>query len=125
MPLKHHSCVSAACDTCGEGWGEDGPWHFNTVEEVLNSLRRNEWIVVDARLTCPSCALQADCEATGHRYGEWAAESTHGVIFQLRICEHCGGFEYQPPFEQLQPVLQLAYAVDEIEVGPDFEGGSN
>src|SRR4051794_11421606 len=100
MSFTCHTCVVPTCDTCGDGWGEDGAWHFATTDEALAYLRSNQWIVTEHRLVCQICAIKADCDATGHQHQSWESNTVNGVVYRQRLCEHCGGTEYQPPFEE-------------------------
>jgi hypothetical protein len=122
MTIARHSCVTAVCDSCGDGW-EDGPWHFGSAAEALNYLRRGEWLVTDGLLLCPDCALRADCEATGHQYSEWRPAVMEGVPFQERSCGHCCRAEYDPPFAQLSNLLHVARTVNQLDTNPDRKGG--
>lgn len=123
MSINVHTCVSAVCDTCGDHFGEEGDLHFPTAEEALNELRRNAWLVTDARLLCSSCALAADCDATGHQHGSWQDGAIDGVTYRQRFCEHCGTSEFDPPREQLHELLYLARVVNGVSHNIDSEGG--
>jgi hypothetical protein len=110
MALKYQTCVIPTCDTCGGGWGDEGDWHFDSVNEALAQLPKLEWLVNGEQLMCPDCALKADCAVTCHQYGPWEEFNT----FRRRRCEHCDDVEFDPPYEQLA-----------IDVNLDSEGGPN
>ncbi|MBG0568078.1 hypothetical protein [Actinoplanes aureus] len=120
MPFNLHTCVSVTCDECAEGWGEDFTVHFASEAEALSELRRDGWLVMGNKLRCPSCALHADCLATGHRHGDWEPREMHGVTFRVRFCEHCGEMNTDPSRDQLTNLWRLAAMVNEIDVR---EGG--
>ena len=125
MPFQHHACVSVDCDVCGDSWDDEAVCHFASVDEAREELRRHEWLVTDDRLACPSCALQADCAATGHQHEPWQSETVNGVTYRHRLCDHCGSKEFDPPYEQLDALLHLALQINRISTGPEREGGPN
>lgn len=110
MTIQEHSCFSALCDECGDGWDE-GPWHFDSREELLKSLAGYGWVAAD-RILCQGCAREADCEATGHRWEDWEDRQMEGVPYRSRCCEHCTGTETDPPFEHLSDMVHVARTIN-------------
>lgn len=112
MPFAEHTCHSAECDGCGDGWDE-GPWHFGSRDELLTALRDYGWVVGDKAL-CQSCARKADCAVTGHQWEEWEPRQREGVTYLARDCEHCMAHETDPPFFELSALMHAARTINGI-----------
>lgn len=110
MTIQEHSCVTALCDDCGDGWDE-GPWHFDSRKELLKALASYDWVVGD-RILCRSCSDKADCAATGHQWDEWEDREMEGVPYRSRWCEHCCHTETDPPFQQLGNTVHVARTIN-------------
>lgn len=122
MPLTVHTCVSAACDGCGESWDDESVRHYATAAEAHTDLRGNGWLITGQRLLCSTCVVKAECTTTGHQYGPWEQDVANGVSWRQRLCEHCGTSDYDPPREELQNLLHLAWQVNQIGIEPKKEG---
>lgn len=110
MSVTHHTCTAVECDTpkCDGGFDEGTP-HFETEAKALEYLIGEEgcgWSIrPDGRLLCRFCSEHADCEATGHQWGEWRPRMRWDAAAgrsipdedsgtEWRMCDHCsGGFE--------------------------------
>ena len=107
------SCFTLTCDG-REGcdpW-QEGAWHFDSAEAVLEYARSNGWLVAGNRTLCPDCARRADCAATGHRFGEWHEREMRGVPYRTRTCEHCDESEYAPSWRELCLLMHAAREID-------------
>jgi hypothetical protein len=71
--LQVHTCVSVACDQCGDTLG--GPTceaHYPTEDAVLDAAAAQGWRVgPDGRLWCSACGPVLTCEAQGHQFIPW------------------------------------------------------
>jgi hypothetical protein len=115
--IRVHSCVSALCDDCGDGWDE-GPWHFETLDELNKTLKDYGWVVSE-RVLCSDCARKADCATTGHQWDDWHPRTHDGVTYLYRDCEHCMRPETDPPFPELSALMHAARTVNSL---PPDEG---
>lgn len=110
------TCYEITCDRdCdGRGWDEDdgGTPHFDTEAEAIEYARSCGFVIVGGSVLCQSCARVADCERTGHQWGEWRPRDPYGVPCKRRECEHCGHGEYDQPFEELSVLVQAARIVN-------------
>lgn len=118
MATITHACISILCDGgCpDQGWPE-GIVHFDPadLQAELQQLREDDWIIIDDRALCPTCATAADCAATGHQWdGPWDADVYDGIPFEYRACEHCSTAEFDPPWPQVQALAAAARIVDSV-----------
>ena len=118
MAVNVHTCVSLLCDgpNCHDGGWDDGVPHFPTVDEAVDYAQKLGWLITNVRALCPTCAAAVECAATAHRWAAWDDRvSPRGIEFRRRLCGHCGGAEYDPPFEELLVLSDLAQIVDEAD----------
>ncbi len=60
MPIKHHTCVTLACDVCGEPFNADADSysvrHFDDQDEAAQDARDYDWYadVIDGVILCGS-----------------------------------------------------------------------
>jgi hypothetical protein len=113
MPFSVHTCHSAECDGCGDGW-EEGVEHFDSLDALNERLRYLGWMVTDEKALCPQCAVEADCAATGHRWDVWEPRQMEGVTYLSRDCEHCMRGETDPPFFELSDLVHAARTINGI-----------
>jgi hypothetical protein len=111
MSFAEHSCHTAVCDQCDDGW-EEGPWHFDSRDALLKEILDYGWLVTEEKILCQQCAKEADCAATGHQWDEWEDREMERVPYKSRWCEHCGHTETDPPFRQLSDLTHIARTIN-------------
>lgn len=107
--IETHTCIVVLCDRCGDGWAEDGPWHFTSAEAARQELTGDhrgpqpydepDDLAADGRwrfengkpILCGRCRAVDDCRKRGHNWGDWFPDRT-GLV-QGRNCDRCLTFE--------------------------------
>jgi hypothetical protein len=117
MTIRRTTCVEIVCDNidtvprCDGGWDE-GPVHFHDEAEAVDYAARAGWRITAGVILCNTCANAADCDRTGHRWGQWEDNQVYGVDCQRRWCEHCGTADLGPGYDEVVLMRQLQVIID-------------
>jgi hypothetical protein len=115
------ACWEVTCDTPGCDPWDDGTPHFPTEQEAIDYAIANGF-VVGSRVLCEDCACDADCEATGHRWGGWSDITAYGVPYRRRYCEHCQKTETDQPIGEIAALVDAARIVNGDDPNPNQRG---
>jgi hypothetical protein len=124
--IRQHTCWSLVCDRCGEGWDDDdGTPHFDTADEAVACATVGEYALFRRRgdrILCIGCNNTAECEETGHQYGEWRdcnpGGQYAGVTYRARYCDRCGWQDSDPPFAELSDLVHAAVTINSLGEAP-------
>lgn len=113
MSVRFVTCILVNCDGCDDPSPdeEQGPWHWENIDDARKSLPSYGWLVSGDRFTCGDCAERAACALLDHAWEPWrdliAEPRRQGgdpLPFRLRSCGNCSQTEHDPPLPAKQPV---------------------
>lgn len=104
--IARQSCILVTCDGCKQlaADGDDGVYHFDTVDQARECFG-DDWVIADdGSATCPRCIAGRLCAVQGHDWSEWRGCRCAGRIAkhaadgcdQSRFCDRCDKHEYRP-----------------------------
>jgi hypothetical protein len=113
------TCVTVACDGCGDGWTDsdtDAVPHYPDREAALDGLSMAGWTLDPTRVLCGDCTVLAVCERAGHDWLRWRPAGplplADGVIWQgrIRCCSTCPDSQWDPPLDTLRTAAPVVDA---------------